>query len=242
MLIVGCAVVLLASAVQGVMGSGSALIMVPVLSLFLAPREVVPITLLLGTVMNLSILVQARKGLDLRMVLPLFASAVVGIPLGTIMLLVLPADVLRVVIGAVIIFFSLALLSGVSMKVRRERAASVPIGLISGVLNGSITMSGPPVILFFQNLGMPKGRFRANIVAFFLLSNLVTILFHAAGGVLTAESSMPVVLFLPVMGVGLAIGMALAGRVPERPFRTAVLSMVALAGVASVVTGAFGLI
>jgi uncharacterized membrane protein YfcA len=212
MIAAGLIVVTIAGVIQGLTGFGSALVMVPVLSMFLSPREVVPITLVLGTIMNLVIMVQARRSVDRRMLLPLFVPALVGIPIGTLVLLVLPAPFLRILIGGVIISFSLALLAGFSMEIRNERVASVPIGFASGVLNGSITMSGPPLILFFQNQGMDRARFRANLVTFFFVTNVVTM-----------------------------ASFAIVARIHEGPFRRIALVIVFIAGLSSVITGVLGL-
>jgi len=236
-LLAGIAVVALAGAVQGLTGFGSALIMVPVLSLFLTPKEVVPITVLLGTVINLSVLVQARRSFDWKVVLPLFVPAVLCIPLGALLLMFLPSSILRIAIGTVVLATSSGLLLGFSVELRNAKLASIPVGALSGLLQGSITMSGPPVILFFQNQGMAKDRFRANIVAYFLATNLITIIAFAAGGIMTPASATPALYFLPALAVGLVIGMVASGRVPEKPFRTLALWVVALAGISSLISG-----
>jgi uncharacterized membrane protein YfcA len=240
-IIAGILVVALAGAVQGLTGFGSALIMVPVLSLFLLPREVVPVTLVLGTIINAAVLVQARRSLDWKMVLPIFIPAALAIPVGTALLIILPAPVLRMSMGLVVLLTSIALLAGMSVKIERERLASIPVGLLSGILQGSVTMSGPPLILFFQNQGMERDRFRANLVAFFLASNVITGIAYIASGVLTPRSAAPAVIFLPALVIGLMLGMAVAGRIQDAPFRKLALIIVALAGVSSIASGIAGL-
>lgn len=241
LIVVGLLIAALAGAVQGLTGFGSGLIMVPVLSLFLSPREVVPVTVLLGTVINIGVLIHARKHLKWKAVLPLFLSAAIAIPLGTYLLMVMSPPALRIVIGAVVLITSAALLLGLSVRIDRERLASIPVGILSGLLQGSVTMSGPPVILFFQNQKMPRDSFRANLVAYFLATNIITIGIFAAGGIMTPSSALPAIYLLPGLLLGLALGIFASGRIPEARFRRIALLLVAAAGISSLVSGIMGL-
>jgi hypothetical protein len=216
--------------------------MVPFLSLFFLPREVVPVTLILGTILNIAILVQSYRHVRLRLVVPMTIASAIAIPLGTLLLLWLPAYGIRIFMGIVIIPFALAMMIGWSMKIENETAASIPVGFLSGILNGSVTMSGPPVILFLQNQGLGKDSFRASLVAFFLATNVVTFVPFLVGGLFTAESLNLSALFLPAVAAGLAGGVFLAKRLPEGSFKKVALLLLVAAGVSSLASGIIGLV
>jgi len=234
-------IVLVAGMVQGLFGFGSGLLMVPLLVFFLPPEVVVPVSLLHGLVLNLCLTLITRRHVQIGRVTVLFLAAIVGLPLGALLLLWLPSAVLKVLIGTVIIAFAIALLLGLRIKVKRERAVMVPVGAVSGILNGSLSLSGPPVILFFAGEGLDRSRFKANLVSYFLLINIVTIVIFIILGLIDQEVIVWTLATLPPLLAGMAGGLMLWGRFDERAFRKIVLVLVAAAGLLSLVTGAVGL-
>jgi uncharacterized membrane protein YfcA len=230
-------IVLLAGAVQGLVGFGSGLVSVPLLTLFISPRTVVPLTLVHGLAMNMYLSVRNRKNIQRKRVLPLFLSGIAGIPIGALILLFLPSSALRVMIGIVIIVFSMLLLLGFSRKMGREKTALVPIGLVSGILNGSISMSGPPVILFLSNQGVGKAYFRANLVTYFFLLNVVTLIVFLITGILDREALLMAMILIPPLPAGIILGELLSHKVSESLFRKIALFLVTGAGLAALVTG-----
>ena len=235
--IIGCSVIFLAALTSGLTGTGYALISVPILIVFLPPKLVVPVIMILSALINLYILVDARRWIDLRRIWLLTIAGIAGMPLGTYMLKVINVNLLKVFIGGVIVCFALAFLKGVNMKIKNEKLACVPIGFLSGFLNGSTSMCGPPVILFFTNQGVKKSAFRANIVAYFILLNLVTIPYFALNGLITSSVIRYSLLFLPAMIIGATIGIKLSHRVREDIFRRIVLIIVTVAGLFSIASG-----
>jgi uncharacterized membrane protein YfcA len=241
-LLLGAMVLFLAAAVQGLAGFGSALIIVPLMVLFMEPRTVIPLALLQGTFMNAILFLTRARSARMGKVLPLFISAALGLPLGTLLLLTVGSDILKVAIGAVIIVTSLLLLFLRPRSRETGLPATVAIGLTSGVLNGAISMSGPPVVLAFQREGMGKERFRANLAGYFLALNLLTLLLFASTGVLTMDVWGLSLVLLPATALGVLTGMISAGRFKEGHFRYVVLIIAAVSGVLSLIAGAHALL
>jgi len=102
-------------------------------------------------------------------------GGLIGIPIGTFILLVIDPQFIKFVIGILIIIFGCALLFEIGKKVKNEKWALGPVGLLSGILNGSVSMSGPPVILFFQNQKLDKNEFRANLIGYSLFLSIITV-------------------------------------------------------------------
>jgi uncharacterized membrane protein YfcA len=231
------ATLFVAGLVTGLTGFGLALIATPLLVLILPPRVVVPLLALHGTVNNLLILYESRRSLDLRRIWLLTLAGMAGVPFGAYLLAVCEAGVLKAAIGVAITISALAFLLGFKRHLAHERLASVPIGLVSGLLNGSMGMAGPPVILFFANQGVEKATFRANLVAYFTAVNLVTVPAYLLGGLITRPVATYAALLLPALAVGLWAGIGLARRVDEQAFRRVVLLVVGGAGLLAVVSG-----
>jgi uncharacterized membrane protein YfcA len=162
----------------------------------------------------------------------------VGVPFGAYLLAVLDADTLRLFIGSVATAFALLLMSGFRYTVRRERLAFIPVGLASGVLNGSSTLAGPPVILFFANQGVAPQTFRANILTFFFVTNLVTIVTFLIGGLFTRDAFVLAAVLFPALIVGVVAGTLMSRRVDIRIFRAVALGAVLVSGALAIVDGA----
>ena len=102
-------------------------------------------------------------------------AAMAGAVLGTRILLNADPNVMRVVIGIVVILLSVPMLFEIVHPVKHERVASGMVGVVSGIINGATSMGGPPVVLFGVNQSWPKEQFRANLLGYFTVINTWTI-------------------------------------------------------------------
>ncbi|MCK4637393.1 MAG: sulfite exporter TauE/SafE family protein [Methanomicrobia archaeon] len=235
--IIGFFVIFLGSLTQGLIGFGVILFSAPIMILFLPAKIVVPMIMIYSALINATILFEARKWVDLKRIWLLIIAGMIGVPIGTYLLIVLDDNILRMFIGSIIILFAAALLTGFKKKIKNEKLAFPPIGFIGGLLGGSTSMSGPPVILFFTNQGLKKQVFRANLVAYFMAMSLVAISSFIVGGLIITEVIRYTILFLPAMIFGVVIGIKLVHRVEEKLFQNIVLIVVIVAGVLSVISG-----
>ena len=236
-IIAGLLAIFLAGITQGLTGFGFALVSVPIVIIFLSPKIVVPIVIMHSILINTVILFEARKWVDLKRIWPLMIAGIVGMPLGTYLLIVLDVGVLKMFIGAVIIPFAIAFLIGFKKQIKNEKVAFAPVGFISGFLMGSTTLAGPPVILFFVNQGVEKQTFRANLAAYFTVLALVTIPAFALGGIITTAVIKYAIWFLPATIFGAITGIKLAHKVEEKLFRNIALIVVTIAGLLSIASG-----
>jgi uncharacterized membrane protein YfcA len=234
--------VYLGGCVKGLTGFGFALTAVATLVLVAPPSSVVPVVLLMNSLMNLSLVFSVRREIQIRRMLPLIIASVAGLPFGTYILVVADAEVLRIVIGLLILLFATALLLGFRIAVKRERLGSGVVGAASGILSGSVSIAGPPVVLFLSGLGIEKRTFRANLVAYFLCINLAAIPLYYAGGLLTARVFRMFALLLPALVLGGLTGVKLVNRVSEKTFRRVTLAIVMVAALMAIITGLRGLL
>ncbi|MEF2967510.1 sulfite exporter TauE/SafE family protein [Paenibacillus sp. M1] len=168
-------IILSASFVQGVTGFGFALVSLPLLTQFLPLRQVVPLIVILSFMTNIAILLNCYKHIVFRKISLLILAGITAAPFGSGLLLYVDDTALKIAAGILIALFAAVMLTGWTAPVRNERLGFVAVGLASGLLNGSISMSGPPVALFLSNQGMDKQTFRANLTLYALVLNAVTI-------------------------------------------------------------------
>lgn len=230
-------VILVAAFTQALTGLGFALVSVPILVSFVSPKISVPIIMVLTPPVMITILIDLWKHVQLKRIWLLMLMGFAGMPFGTYLLVYLDVQLLKIIIGLTIVLFGTALLLGYSRRFKNEKIVSIPIGFLSGILGGSTSMSGPPVILFFSNQGDEKNVFRANLVTYFLFLHLSIIPTYIISGLVTMDIVQTAFLLLPALIVGAVLGVKFAAKIDENIFRKVILIIIVLSGFISVITG-----
>ena len=235
-------IVFVAGFIQGLVGFGAGLTMIPIFILFVEPTILIPAALLNGLIMNGALALEARQHIQPRRIFSILIGAVLGLPFGTYLLVLLTSDILKVMIGAVIAVFGTLLLFGWRFHLKNERLLGLPIGVASGLLNGSVSMSGPPVILFFENQGVMRDHFRANLVCYFSVLNCLTLIAFGIIGLITLDVLVLAGWTLPLAVSGIYLGTKMSKKVDETTFRRIALILVSLAGLVSLTVGLTGIL
>ncbi len=199
-------VVFVAGVLRGFTGFGFALAVVPTITLFIDPVEVVPTISIVAAIAGAELLPKAWRSIHWPSMRFLVGGAVVGAPVGMYALKSLPADAMRVVIGLIVLAVVGLLVRGYRLTKAPSAFVRIGIGALSGLLNGGTAMGGPPVIIYF--LASPEGIAvgRASLlVCFFFLSIWSTVV-NAAGGLVTTSTVVFAALMIPLMAAGNGIG------------------------------------
>ena len=237
-LVLAGAIASLASISQAVTGFGFALVLVPLLSLVYEPKLVVLISLSLGLACKLPLLAQTWRQVQPARIAPLCLAAIAGTLFGVRLLLLASGPALQLGIGLVVVVLASAMLPNWSRPVKRESLAMWGIGFLSGLLTGSTSMGGPPVVLLGVNQAWEKDGFRANLLAFFMVSNVATLLSLWLAGALSVGMLRLDALLLPAVLLGVVIGNAIFKALPAEQFRRLVVLLVIASGALSAWTGA----
>lgn len=227
------AALFLGSFVQGASGFAFSLVSLPLLMLVIPQREAVPLLTMMGLLINSVVLFSAGRRADPRRFLPLLAAGVAGTLPGILLLQTLPERPLRIAVGITISLAAAAYAAGARARIRNEKAAMIPVGLLSGLLNGLMTFGGPPVIVFLANQDAGKEEFRAGLSFYFLGLNILSLPLLAARGLLGSAALAQAAPLLPSVLAGSALGAALSRRIPEVAFRRIVLALLAILGISS---------
>ncbi|MWV44286.1 TSUP family transporter [Paenibacillus sp. HJL G12] len=237
MFLVICIIVVVAAGfIQGLTSFGFALIAMPFLARLIPLQQAVPIVVMLSLCTNLIVIIDARRHVDLKKIWILILSSLVAAPIGTYLLLLLDERLLKSFTGIFIILIAILLLLGKSFPVKNEKLAFVPVGIISGLLNGSISMSGPPVALFLSNQRTGKETFRANITAYGIILNVITICTYAYSGMLTRQVFTYSLWLVPSMLIGVWIGIKAIRKLNDQWFRRLALWVIILSGAWTVIS------
>jgi len=217
----------LAGLVRGFSGFGAGMIFIPIASALYSPVLAVPVLFLFDTLTSLPYLIAAFRQCDWRSVLPLTLGATVTVPIGVYVLVVADPIILRWVICLLI----LVIVGIMATGWRYRRAPSVPysagVGAVSGFCGGATSLSGPPVILFWLGGASSPALVRNNILAYFGLIAVVTVvsLWHRA--LITPEVTGMAALILPAYALAFFVGARLFKLASERFFRIFALTLCA---------------
>lgn len=228
------AIVGLAALTQAIAGFGFGLLVAPLLALLIGPKETVLVSNILSTGLNLVMASRLHADVDWRLGFTLLGGALVGMPLGLAILVWIDPDALKLVIAGSVIVFALLLLRGLEVH-NGGRIGDGLVGLVSGVLNTSTSMSGPPVVLYLQGQGASPERFRSTLTAYFFVTSLIAVGLLALGGQFDRDAGIAALIGFPALGAGWLAGDLLYRRVNRSSFRRLVFGILfASAGIAVV--------
>lgn len=228
--------VVFASTMQSVTGFGFNIVGTPILMMFIDPKQVVSLAIFGALILNLMVIHKTKGQGSLQMVLPMFAASAVGILPGVYVLKMADSSLLKLAVGFTVILMSAAMALNFSVTIRRERLAAVIAGGIGGFMGGATSMSGPVVAMFLMNQKQDKVAFRANLVRFFCLGNIMTLgTMYFMGAVDTAVFSLAGYI-VPGVLVGTWLGEKAFQRVSPALFRQLIIAVLIVCGLISVVS------
>ena len=210
-------VIFLATLIRSSLGFGEALVAVPLLALRTPVSVAAPLAVLVSILVAGVVVVQDWRRIELRSARGLILAALLGIPLGVLLLAKADDHVVRLILGLVIIAFSLhALAFGGGRRLERDHAGWLAVcGFLSGILGGAYGMNGPPLAIYGALRRWSPQQFRATLQGYFLPVSLVGLAGYVWVGLWDAAVTRYFLWSLP--GIAVAIGL---GRVLNRRMRT----------------------
>jgi uncharacterized protein len=168
---------------------------------------------------------------------PFIVGAVVGVPIGTLLLtLALDPAHLRPVFGVLLMLYSFYSLARPAVKpVLCGAPADIGIGVANGVMGGMTGLSGIIVTIWCQVRGWPKDVQRTVFQPVSLATIMLSAVTLSAAGAVTTEVVKLYLLGLPFMLAGLWLGFKLYGKLDEALFRKVILVLLLIAGVTLIV-------
>jgi uncharacterized membrane protein YfcA len=237
-LIVALLTVVLAGVAKGVTGMGLPVAGVPILVALYGDLRLVLLTTIFATALSdVPMLWRFRKSYREASILGGFLiCGLIGIIIGTRILIYVRVSILAGVLAAVVIAFILVSWFGRVPTMSRVMATRLGplIGLACGVIQGSAGASGPIVTTYLVSSQLSRDGFLFAINAIFCVldwTQFVSLHLHLTTAAIWESALVVVVLVFAGMGLGFAI----QKRIDDTIFRRAVLVMLACAAVGLVV-------
>ena len=233
-------VVFCAAVVRGYTGFGFSMVAVTGLSLLQTPAEVVPMVLTLEIAASAHLLPAVWSDVEWRSLRWLLAGMLVSTPLGVWVLASAPATATRMLVSVLVLIASLALWQGFTLRRVPGPAATFATGAVSGLLNGTAAIAGPPAILFYFSSPAAAAVSRASLITYFLGTDVVAASVSAAYGLLTPAALLRALVLLIPLGCGITIGNRRFIRSDPGVFRRVVLVLLMLLAVSGLLRAALG--
>ena len=207
--------------VRGYSGFGFALATVPVLTLAFTPAQAVPAVLPIEVLLGLTTIPQQRSHIDWKIVRWLVLGTAIGTPIGLGVLASLPANVMRLVVGAAVLLAVAVIWRRPALSNMLRPASLWAAGFTSGLLNGGTAMSGPPVILALIGSGLSPLVTRACLMMFIAISASWGALVAAVSGLYDAGTLAATLVMIPGAAAGGWAGVVIFDRVAHAQYRMA---------------------
>jgi len=225
--------VLVAGIVRGYSGFGFSMIATTSMSLLLPPVEVIPVIPVLEILASAWLLPRVWKQIDWKSLSWLSLGVLIGTPAGIYLLAHVPARPMRAGIALAIMFLVVLLWRDFSLTKMPGRPGTTATGLLSGFLNGSAAIGGPPVILFYFSSPAAVTVSRASIIAYFLGTDSLAWVMSLAYGLVTIKTGILTGILCAPLLLGIFLGNRFFTHSKKDTFKRKVLILLMLLSLAA---------
>ena len=211
-------IICIAAVLQSISGFGFSLLAMPLLSIFVDIQDAVVIATLCGIFTNA---VHLRKDFQLverSIARRISLSALIGMPLGVVVLSVFSATQMRAIIVAVIVVLVFLMMRNFILKTENTNV-DIVLGAFSGLLATSVSTNGPPLVFLLQSKQLDPWRLRATLAYVFTISGCASFIVLMIAGKGSIEAFQYAMLSLPAMYLGTVVGRKARLRVTQEAFK-----------------------
>lgn len=219
--------------IKGLCGFANSLIFTSILSFGNSNVNISPVELILGYPTNIIMAWKERRSINWRMCLPLSLLVLGGIIPGVLFLKNADTTVMKTVFGVVIILIGLEMLirEFQTKKIKQSKIVMVIIGILSGLLCGLFGI-GALLGAYVNRVTDDSSSFKANVCVVFFVESSFRLIMYSVSGIITLEIVKQAVVLMPLMLLGLALGMLSGKILNEKLVKRLVIIMLIISGVA----------
>ena len=206
-------IIFFASFTQGMTGFGFALVAVPLISFLADVKYAIPIAAICGLYVNIYLIFKLKNHIKYFELKELIFGAIIGIPVGSIIVLYTDPQFLKILLGIIILLF---VLLSITKKVKPRNINNkwaYLFGWFSGLLGGAFNTNAPPILIYFYLKGFDKFKQKASITGFFIVSSIIIVLSHIITGLSSMQIWLDSIKLLPVVLVGILLGNYLFSKI-----------------------------
>lgn len=225
---------LLAEVLGTVGGFGSSVFFVPVANFYFDFQSVLGITALFHLSSNVTKIAFFRKGLDKRLLFYLGIPAIIFVSIGAFLSKYINPSMLGLILGVFLIILSLIFLIFKNLVVKDSNRNAITGGILSGLSAGLLGTGGAIRGITMAAFKMDKATFIATSAAIDFGVDASRAVIYYYNGYMHQKHLYIAGLLLIVAIVGTWIGKRILAYFSQEQFRTLVLVLILIIGIASV--------
>jgi len=195
-----------AGLLRGTTGFGSALVLAPVLANLFSATEAVALSLMLGAFGSLQLLPRYLRYVEVPSVRLIGAAGLLHLLPGVSLLHIVDPDWMRRGLAITTLATAALLLALPTYEGPRGRGSCVVAGALGGLIMGSTSMGGPPIVLYLVSRPGSADQKKANVILVVGVLELGAIALLAVSDGLSAVTLLRFVTMLPVFVAGTFLG------------------------------------
>lgn len=222
--IVTALAILLTGISKAGLGGGLGGLAVPFMAMWISPRDAVAVMLPILIAMDFAGMRAWRGQADWNDLRRLVPAALLGIGAGALVFDQLSERMVKLVLGLIALGFAAERLLRSGRRAIAGQSRALPpsfawlCGAGAGFTSTLAHSGGPPLMAYLLNRDLPRQTFVATSVFFFTAINLAKLPFYLAIDLFSRATMWMSMLLLPLVPLGVWLGLRLIERVPERPF------------------------
>ncbi len=227
----------LAATMTAYAGFGGGLVIVPLLAVLLGPIQGIAIAAICGVVGQAQLIPNAVRNAQWTEAGPLSAALLVTIPLGTVFLVTVDPETIRIGIGAFVLVSALVLVSNVTYRGPRGMVPSAMVGMLTGGIMGTFGVpTGPVLVIYYLASPEPAPVQRANIILGAFALTAMMLISLSARGVIGLNTLGLAILIAPGSILGAFVGRYLFKTIPTTWFKHVARWLLVAIGTAVIVS------
>ena len=222
-------------------GFGFAIILVAFFQFFMEPVDLVCIIIILTVALTLMRVIETWRIRHWRRSLRLIIPGLLGVPIGVAILKYLDPVLMKRSLNLALLMCMLMIAYGryshhsLHVHGRKGELIEVLAGFVGGILGGSCSLSGPPVVLLGVLQGWKKMEMHAVWARFFLSNTLFSFLTLSINGLYNRSTILISFFSIPAVYLGFIIGTWIRNMIVEERFSLYVFFFLVLSGIAGFV-------
>ena len=229
---------LAAGFVNGLSGTGYALVALGFWLQAMSPLTAAPLTALCGVAGHIQSLPRIWGGVRWSRLWPMLTAGIIGVPIGTLLLDHVQPNPLKVGVGVFLIVYSawMAFVRRPPVVTGGGRLADAAVGFTGGLMGGMASLSGPAPAVWAQLRGYGKSEQRGINQPFNMSILLLALVSAGIAGFLDRTFFIWAAICVPTTLIGARIGLALYGRMNDAQFSRIILVLLGLSGTSLIVS------
>lgn len=209
-------------------GFGIGMVAMPGLLFVLEPQTAVVVLNTVAIAVEAWIVVQARKDIPFRDVLPIAVAGALGVPFAVLILKFADPGIMRIGISLLVLISAATATFNLQREFPYSKVVGVLAGFAVGVVLPAFGVGGPLVTLYLLTRSWRRQSVRAAMAFFLLMLDVFGIAGYAVAGFYTTERMTLIAFMVIPMLAGLGLGALILRLMSERVFRYVVVTVIVL--------------